>query len=56
MPSQQVRAYIYRILIAAGAVVGFYGIMSANEIATWIGFAGVALNVLPAANTPTDSK
>lgn len=56
MPNEKVRAYIYRVLIAAGAVVGFYGMMTSNEIAMWLGVAGVVLNVMPAANTPTDTK
>jgi hypothetical protein len=53
MPSEQIRAYIYRILMAAGAVAMFYGILSNEELAVWLGFASVALNVLPATNTST---
>lgn len=49
--NQQVRAYIYRTLIAVGAIVGFYGFMSANEVASWLGLAAVVLNILPTANT-----
>lgn len=51
--NEQVRAYIYRILIAVGAVVATYGLLTSAEIATWLGLAGVVLNVLPAANTTT---
>ena len=51
MPSEKVRAYIYRLLMAAGAVAMFYGIITNEELAVWLGFASVALNVLPATNT-----
>lgn len=51
--TEQTRAYVYRILIAVGAVVGGYGLLSSNEIALWLGLAGVVLNVMPAANTST---
>lgn len=53
MPNEQIRAYVYRILMAAGAVAMFYGILSNEELAVWLGLAGVALNVLPATNTST---
>ncbi|GAB3118434.1 phage holin [Glaciibacter psychrotolerans] len=55
MPSQKARAYLYRVLIAAGAVVAFYGFMSANEVAMWAGLGAVVLNVMPTANTSTMS-
>ena len=51
--TERTRAYIYRVLIAVGAVVGAYGLLSADEIAVWLGLAGVILNLLPAANTST---
>lgn len=53
MPSQDVRAYIYRVLLAAGAVATFYGLMTAEELAVWGGLAVTVLMVLPTANTPT---
>jgi hypothetical protein len=53
MPSEQIRAYIYRILMAGGAVAMFYGILSNEELTVWLGFAAVVLNVLPATNTTT---
>jgi hypothetical protein len=53
MPSERVRAYIYRVLIAVGAVVAGYGWLTTNEIALWVGLAGVILNILPTANTTT---
>lgn len=56
MPSEQIRAYIYRLLMAAGAIAMFYGIMTDEELAVWLGFASVALNVLPATNTSIRPK
>ena len=53
MPSMKVRAYIYRVLVAAGAVAVFYGLLTSNEVATWLGFAAIVFNVLPTANTTT---
>ena len=51
--SEKVRAYIYRILIAAGTIVAFYGFASQEEIALWLGLAAVVLNILPVMNTTT---
>lgn len=47
------RAYIYRVLMAVGALVTGYGLLSANEIALWLGLAAVVLNIMPTANTST---
>jgi hypothetical protein len=49
--TEPVRAWIYRVLIAVGAVVGAYGLLEANEVATWLGLAAVVLNIMPAGNT-----
>lgn len=49
------RAYIYRVLAAAGAIAFGYGLVSSEELATWLGAAAVVLNVLPIANTSTSS-
>lgn len=46
-----VRAYIYRVLLAAGAVAAFYGWLSQEEILAWGGLVAVVLNILPTANT-----
>lgn len=51
--TQQVRAYIYRVLMAAGVVALVYGLLTESEIATWLGLAGAVLNILPVANTKT---
>jgi hypothetical protein len=53
MPSEQIRAYIYRIIMAGGGVAAFYGILTNEEIVVWLGLAAVILNVLPATNTTT---
>jgi hypothetical protein len=53
MISEQIRAHIYRILMAGGAVATFYGLLEGEELAVWLGLAAVVLNILPAANTST---
>lgn len=53
LPPQNVRAYAYRVLVAAGAVATFYGALTANEVTMWLGVAAVVFNVTPAAATPT---
>ncbi|QIN94319.1 holin [Arthrobacter phage BlueFeather] len=57
IPSPKVRAYVYRVAVAAGPLVLFYGWMSAEEVALWLGLGGTAL-ALPSAlalvNTPKD--
>ena len=45
------RAYTYRILIAVGTLATGYGLLSANEVALWLGLATAILNIMPAANT-----
>ena len=47
----EVRAWIYRILIAVGALVAGYGFMTSDQIAQWLGLAAVVLNIMPTANT-----
>lgn len=47
-----VRGYIYRVLIAVGALAAVYGWVSSDQVAQIIGLAAVVLNVMPAANTP----
>jgi hypothetical protein len=53
MPSQKTRAYIYRILIALGALAVGYGLVTPNELALWLGVTTAILNILPAVNTST---
>lgn len=47
-----VRGYIYRVLIAVGAIAAVYGWVSSDQVAQWLGLLAVVLNVMPAANTP----
>lgn len=49
------RAYLYRVVVGAGAVAFFYGLVSAEEVAVWSGLVATAF-VLPAANTSTAPK
>lgn len=53
----KVRAYIYAVAAAAGPLVIFYGLMSREEFALWLGFGGTALSIpqlLALANTPKE--
>ena len=56
MPNEKTRAYIYRILIALGAVATAYGLLTSEELAVWLGVAVSVLNIMPAANTSTDQE
>lgn len=55
----EVRGWIYRVLMAVGVLVAGYGLLSADQVAQWVGLAAVVLNIMPTANTsvkkPTDS-
>lgn len=53
MPNEKVRAYIYRILLAVSPVVAFYGLLTQEELALWLGVASTVLNILPVMNTNT---
>jgi len=48
---EKTRGYIYRVLIAAGVIVAAYGLMTADQVAQWVGLAAVVLNIMPTANT-----
>jgi len=45
------RAYTYRILIAIGTLATGYGLITADEMALWLGLATALLNIMPAAHT-----
>lgn len=48
------RAYIYRVLLAAGAVAASYGYITSEEVLVWSGFFATALGTgLATANTST---
>lgn len=53
--SEAVRGYIYRILAAVGVVLVFYGVISQEELALWLGVAVTVLqtggNILASFNT-----
>jgi len=53
--TEKQRAYIYRILIAVGTLIVGYGLITANELALWLGLATAVLNIMPSANTSTRS-
>jgi hypothetical protein len=53
--TETTRAYIYRILIALGTVAMGYGLITADQIAMWLGLATAILNIMPAANTKIHS-
>lgn len=42
---KKLRAWIYGIIVAAGPLVVFYGIATADEVALWLGFGGTVLGV-----------
>lgn len=53
IPSPAVRAWVYGLLIAAAPLAVFYGIVTEQEVALWLGVASAALgNGLALANTP----
>lgn len=54
--TQEVRGYIYRSLVAIGALLAGYGYLTTNEIALWLGVATSLLNVMPSANTSISSE
>jgi sorbitol-specific phosphotransferase system component IIC len=56
MPSEKVRAYFYRVLLAVSPVIAFYGYMTNEELALWLGVASTVLNVLPVMNTSTKAN
>ncbi len=51
MPNEKTRAYIYRVLVAVGALVGVLGYLTGEQIAAILGVATAVLNVMPAVNT-----
>lgn len=53
----KLRAYIYGILVALGAIALTYGIVSKEELAVWLGLGGSILgNGLALANTDTQGR
>lgn len=55
IPSPKVRAYLYTVLVAAGALLVFKGVITAGELGLWLALGGAVLglsNGLALANTP----
>lgn len=49
------RAYIYGVMVAAGAVALVYGLVNAEQLGVWLALGGAVLglsNGLALANTP----
>lgn len=58
IPSPRLRAYLYGILVPAGALLVFRGIITAGELGLWLSLAGAVLavsNGLALANTPANT-
>jgi hypothetical protein len=51
--TEPVRAYIYRVLIAVGAALVGFGLISGDDFALVLGVVVAALNIMPASNTTT---
>lgn len=51
MFTQEVRGWIYRLLVAVGALLAGYGLLTTDQIALWLGVVVAVLNVMPSANT-----
>lgn len=57
MPSEAVRAYIYRILLALAPLLVAYGLIADNLVALWLVVAEAILGLgLAAANTSTKKQ
>lgn len=51
----KIRAYIYGIMVAAGAVALVYGLVTPDQLGVWLALGGAVLglsNGLALANTP----
>lgn len=59
IPSPAVRAWLYGVCVALGALAVGYGIVTAEQGGLWLALAGAILgtgNALAARNTPHDGK
>ena len=45
------RGWVYRVLVAVGALVAGYGLLTSDQLALWLGVLTAVLNVMPTANT-----
>lgn len=51
----KIRAALYSLGIAAGAVLSVYGVATDEQVAVWLGAFASLLNVLAVANVPRGS-
>lgn len=52
LSDERTRGYIYRVLVSAGTVAVFYGLLTGDELVVWLALAGTVLgNGLAAANS-----
>jgi hypothetical protein len=51
--TEEVRAYIYRVLLAVGVLLTGYGYLSQEQVAVWMGLLTAVLNIMPTLNTST---
>lgn len=42
---KKLRGWLYGVIVAAGPLVTFYGLASADEVALWLGLGGTILGV-----------
>lgn len=56
IPSPEARLWLFRCIAAAGPLVTFYGLATAEEVALWVGLGATILGTpaasLAAANVP----
>lgn len=49
--TEPVRGYIYRVLLAVGALLAGVGVLTDDQLALILGVVIAALNIMPSANT-----
>lgn len=49
--SEQFRGWLYRILVAVGALVAGFGLITGEQLALILGVVVAVLNIMPSANT-----
>lgn len=52
---EKTRGWIYRIVLAVGALLAGYGLVTSDQLLTWVGVAAAVLNIMPTANTTVKS-
>lgn len=58
IPSPDVRRWVFRVVAAAGPIIVFYGLATAEEVALWLGLGATILGTpaasLASVNVPRD--